>query len=251
MSAPEERPKLERFERLTYDDFRAMARDESLSPHEKIGFPDEYREGAGPAIVADIVAKLAALQFTDRAFLDIGPGCGELPRLLIDLCAERRHDVVLVDSEEMLDLLPDGPHVTKVPGVFPDVALDGDPFDAILAYSVLHYVFDEGDVFAFLDRATELLAPGGALLLGDVPNASKRARFFASPAGVAFHKRFMRTEDPPPDSLTHPTPGKIDDAVILALLAHAREAGCDAYVLPQRPDLPLANRREDIVVIRP
>jgi len=52
---------------LTFDDFRRLATDATLSPYEKIGFPDEYREGYEAAIFADIVAKLAPL---DRR----GPG---------------------------------------------------------------------------------------------------------------------------------------------------------------------------------
>ncbi len=235
----------------TFADFRRMALDESLTPFERIGFPDSYRAGAEGAIVADISAKLPALSQQGRRFLDIGPGCSELPRMLLEVCSRQGHEAVLVDSPEMLGQLPDGPRVVKVAGAFPDVALPERPFDAILAYSVLQYVFAEGDVFAFMDRCLALLGGGGALLLGDVPNASKRARFFSSAAGVAFHRRFMNTEEPPPRELTHPEPGQIDDEIVLALLAHARAAGCDAYVLPLGAGLPLADRREDVLVVRP
>jgi hypothetical protein len=43
--------------------------------------------------------------------------------------------------------------------------------------------------------------------------------------------------------------GKIDDAVIVSLLLRCRLAGFDAYVLPQGPDLPMANRREDVLIV--
>jgi hypothetical protein len=39
--------------------------------------------------------------------------------------------------------------------------------------------------------------------------------------------------------------------VVFALLQRARLAGFDAYVLPQDPALPMANRREDVLIIRP
>ncbi len=48
-----------------------------------------------------------------------------------------------------------------------------------------------------------------------------------------------------------PEPGKLDDAVVLGILARCRAAGFDAYVVPQAPDLPMANRREDILIHRP
>ena len=48
-----------------------------------------------------------------------------------------------------------------------------------------------------------------------------------------------------------PEPGKIDDAVILGLLARSRAAGFDAYVVTQPEELPMATRREDILIRRP
>jgi hypothetical protein len=250
-----DRTEVRRFEGLTFEDFRELATDESLSPYERIGFPDSYREGAEEAIAQDIVAKLPALADRGRRFLDIGPGCSDLPRLLIDVCARNGHEAVLVDSAEMLAHLPDAPGLVKVPGRFPGSARlpegsDGS-FDAILAYSVLHYVFVDDNVFAFVDRGIELLAHGGTMLIGDVPNLSKRNRFFSSPSGVEFHKAFMETDEPPEVSHGHVVSEKIDDAVVLGLLARARAAGCDAYVVPLRPDLPLANRREDILIRKP
>lgn len=245
----------ERLREVTFDDFRRMARDDSLSRYEKIGFTDSLRKEVEEAILEDIVSKLPALGERGKRVLDIGPGCSDLPHLLIDLCARRGHEAVFVDSSEMLEQLPDPPHLTKVPGAFPAVQLppgSDRAFDAILAYSVIQYVHAEADVSRFLDRALELLAHGGRLLIGDVPNASKRARFLSSPAGVAFHKRFMQTDEPPDlSAIQRRDRGQIDDDLVLGLLARARAAGFDAYALPLRPDLPLANRREDVLVARP
>jgi hypothetical protein len=44
---------------------------------------------------------------------------------------------------------------------------------------------------------------------------------------------------------------KIDDAVILGVIMRARAQGCDAYWLPQGEALPMANRREDVLIIKP
>jgi hypothetical protein len=245
----------ERFADLTFDDFRRMAADGALSPYEKIGFPDEYRAGAEAVIFGDIAAKLGLGDTRGRLVLDIGPGCSELPRMISALCAERGHKLLLVDSEEMLSQIPDEPHVTKLAGRYPEVAGLFDDHraavDALLAYSVLHYVFAEASIWDFLDRSLQLLAPGGTMLLGDIPNASKRTRFFTSEAGIAHHRRFTGRDDPPPEDLTAADPGKMDDAVVLGLLARARAAGFDAYVVPQPGELPMANRREDILIRRP
>jgi hypothetical protein len=230
-----------------------MAEDDTLSPYEKIGFPDEYRAGVETAIFTDIAAKLS-LRAGDRVVLDIGPGCSELPRMISALCAERGHRLLLVDSDEMLAQLPDEPHMTKLPGRYPDVPALAEHLgavDAVLAYSVLQYVFAEANIWDFLDRSLELLAPGGTMLLGDIPNVSKRKRFFTSGTGIAHHQRFTGQDAPPPVSFNALEPGRIDDAVVLGLLARARAAGFDAYVVPQPDELPMASRREDILIRRP
>src|SRR4051794_201140 len=245
----------ERFSELTYDDFRRMAADESLSKYERIGFPDSYREGSEEAILEDIVTKLPALRERSRTVLDIGPGCSDLPRMLDELCAGNQHELLFVDSEEMLRHHPDRPGLRKYAGRFPETAELLNEFrggvDAIVAYSVLHYVFPDGSVFRFLDTAAELLAPGGALLIGDIPNVSKRRRFFSSESGRRFHRSFTGRDEDPPADLNQPDPERIDDSVIFGMLARARSAGFDAYVVPQRDDLPLANRREDLLIRRP
>jgi SAM-dependent methyltransferase len=243
------------FEDLSYEEFRRRAVDPTLTDSEKIGFPGALREGAEERIFESIVALVELNRRSGLLVADIGCGCGALTRLLIDFCAVHGDELVLVDSAEMLDQLPDGKHVRKLPGRFPDPGLGMDRYaanaDAVIVYSVLQYVFVEASVFDFVDAALGLLAPGGALLIGDVPNVSKRKRFFASESGAAFHRAFMDTTNDPDVDFSVIERGSIDDAVILGLLARSRAQGFDAYLLPQPPDLRLANRREDILVRRP
>ncbi|MGO9288959.1 MAG: SAM-dependent methyltransferase, partial [Polyangia bacterium] len=78
-----------------------------------------------------------------------------------------------------------------------------------------------------------------------------RRRFFASETGIKFHQEFMKTTEPPRVEYNRLEPGKIDDAVVFALLQRARAAGFHAWLMPQDPSLPMANRREDILVERP
>ena len=44
---------------------------------------------------------------------------------------------------------------------------------------------------------------------------------------------------------------KIDDSVLFRLLLGSCNSGYDAYLLPQPYDLPMANRREDILITSP
>jgi hypothetical protein len=243
---------------LSYEGFRRLAQNPHLSAHEKIGFPDSYREGHEPAIMRDILAKLPNIGASEgRLIVDVGPGCAGLPRMLIELCGQRGHTLVLVDSEEMLAQLPDAPGVVrKCPGLFPSnqAALSrmaGRPVDAILCYSVLHYIYVDSNLFDFIDAVVALLAPQGRALIGDIPNLSKRRRFFASETGRRFHREFSGSTEPLIVPFNEPSPGKIDDAVLMGLMQRAQLAGCDAYLMPQAADLPMANRRDDLIIGKP
>ena len=245
-----------RFKNLTFKSFQEMAADPSLTRYEKIGFPNTYREGKETDIFRDIEQKLTNLATRGATVLDIGPGCSDLPRMMIDLCCRQGHQLILVDSAEMLQHLPDSPAITKITGRFPHDCAGlfenyGGRIDAILSYSVLHYIFAEGSVFDFVDRSLGLLADGGEFLIGDIPNISKRKRFFSSAAGIRYHQAFTGSQETPAVAFNRLDSGEIDDSVLLSLMIRARTAGYDAYILPQASSLPMANRREDILIRKP
>src|SRR3954451_22221614 len=138
-----------RFAELSFDDFRRLANDEQLSPYERIGFPDDYRKGYERAIFEDIGHKLGAIgSGSGSVVVDIGPGCSELPQMLRTTCEEHDHQLVFVALPEMLEHHADGPGLRKIPGRFPEVAAELDALRgaaaAVLAYSVLQYVFEDG-----------------------------------------------------------------------------------------------------------
>jgi 2-polyprenyl-3-methyl-5-hydroxy-6-metoxy-1,4-benzoquinol methylase len=244
------------FDGLTFDRFRELAAQEGLSRHEKVGFPDAYREGRERLIFEDMLGKLRALRRTGLRVLEIGPGCADVPRHLIAHCAQKEHLLHLADSAEMLAHLPDASHVTKWCGAFPGATYermraDGLRFDAIIAYSVIQYVFVEGNLWAFLDDCMALLADGGEILLGDIPNVTMRKRFFSSADGISHHREYTRGGGPPEVVFNRLETAAIDDSVVLALIARARAEGFHAWVVPQAEGLPMANRREDVLIRKP
>lgn len=247
---------LDKFQNLDFAAFKELAKDETLSPHEKIGFPDAYRAGKEIIIFDDLKTKVSNLEKSGQTIIDIGAGCGALAFLLIEQCLKNGNTLVLIDSEDMLAHLPDEENLVKIAAYYPNDCRDfleeyKGRADVVISYSVLHYVFDEGNLFKFLDATLGLLAVGGECLLGDVPNISKRKRFFASPTGVKFHQDFMNTTAAPEVEFNRIESGQIDDAVLMSLMFRARNAGFDAYVLPQSDDLPMANRREDVFIKNP
>lgn len=239
--------------KFTYDDysfekFQELADHPTASTFEKIGFPDEYRRGHEENILADIERKLTNINKPFCSFLEIGPGLSSLPVRLAEKVIDLSGSVYWVDGTSVLDKLPELEGAKKIQGQFPFVHFDEGSFDAILAYSVLHYVRGSVTLEDFLDFALSLLKPGGQILFGDIPNESSRKRFFNSQTGRDFHMKFMRTDSPPQLELYEINAGKYNDATLLNLVLRCRLAGFDAYILPQAPELPFANRREDLLV---
>jgi 2-polyprenyl-3-methyl-5-hydroxy-6-metoxy-1,4-benzoquinol methylase len=243
-----------RYDIQGFAEFAVRAKDPQLSRYAKIGFPDEYRAGKAPEILADIIGKLTNLRKPNQSILDVGAGCSDLPERLADHCESAGSKLVLVDSQEMLGQLGTWPHVSKIPGQFPDcleaVQAASRSYEAILVYSVVQYVFTEGNFWNFVDALAGLLAPGGQLLIGDIPNSSMRKRFLSSEVGRAYHAAHFGAAALPDVDFNRLDPGSIDDAVLLGCVARLRAAGFDAFIVPQRPELPMANRREDILVHR-
>jgi hypothetical protein len=155
----------------------------------------------------------------------------------------------------MLAHLPNASHVEKWPGRYPAMQklfeVYSAKIDVIIAYSVIQYVFAEGNLWEFLDRSLLLLADGGMILLGDIPNVTMRKRFFASAAGITCHRNYTGRDELPDVKFNQLDPGQIDDSVVLSLLARARAQGFHAWVVPQAENLPMSNRREDILIRRP
>jgi len=238
-----------------FEDFKHLATDSSLSKYEKIGFPDSYREGKEEAIFTDIINKLQIRNGQGQILLDIGPGCSDLPNMIHKYAISKGCKIVLVDSKEMLNALPNNQDTTKYVGQFPNEVSEllvsyQNSIDYIVTYSTLVCVFYDQCIFKFIDAAVLLLKPGGRLLIGDIPNISKRKRFFSSEAGKQFHKDFMKTDEEPHVEHLQLEPGQIDDGVITGILHRYRGFGYDTYLLPQSNDLPFANRREDILIVR-
>lgn len=243
------------FDDLTFEKFRQLAVTDGLSHHEKVGFPNEYREGKEETIFADMLLKMRSLNHKNLVALEIGPGCSKLPVMLADLCARKEGTIHFVDSHEMLQNLPDAAHIHKWPGRYPEIPALFETLigkvNSVIAYSVIQYVFAEGNLWDFVDRCLMLLNDGGELFLGDIPNITMRKRFFAGNEGGELHKQFTGRDELPIVNFNQLEAGRIDDSVVLSILARARAEGYHAWVIPQGADLPMANRREDILIRKP
>ena len=163
---------------LSFEEFQEMAKDDSLSLNEKIGVPNSYRNYTESIILEDISSKIKSLNDHNKKILDIGSGCSKLTQLLIEKIKTNNNTLILCDSQEMLELIDDDQSISKISGKFPynlaNFSNYKNSLDGIITYSVLAHVILEDSIYNFIDSALELLKPGGELLIGDLPNISKR-----------------------------------------------------------------------------
>lgn len=245
------------YDGYNFNKYRELAMDKNLSMYEKIGFPNAYREHSEEAIFADILTKIPLLkEKRGLKVLDIGAGCSNLQKFISKICAKQNHTLYLSDSAEMLSLIKARKNEIKIAGLFPDESFESiknhaKGIDIILCYSVFHYIFVDSNVWVFLDCILELLNDGGEILIGDIPNISKRKRFFASKNGIKFHQNFTKTKEIPQVEFNCIEKGKIDDSLLHAIVLKCQNSGFNAYIIPQNPNLPFANRRDDLIIRKP
>jgi cyclopropane fatty-acyl-phospholipid synthase-like methyltransferase len=149
-------------------------------------------------------------------------------------------------------------NVELVAGAWPSVDVAG-PFDRVLAYSVLHYVADQAAALIFIEAGLRMLVPGGAMLIGDVPNDDTRRRWLKSKAGQQAERHYHRQRSVGDAQVQErdrifaqvtQRGAHFDDDFMITLMASMRRRGYEAYVLPQKESLPFNRSREDILVCR-
>ncbi len=237
--------------RVSFENYAARAR-------QKISFTEmagrhRFQQREESNIPADVARKLELTAEDD--LLEIGCGTGNI---LLPL-ARLVKTATGLDHAAPLQVLRrriTDQNIVLIEGDFLQTRLR-KRYSKVVVYSVLQLLKDVDEALEFVHRARELLRPGGALLIGDLPNSDKRRRFQATGRGQAFEKQWQEwiaNEAAAPELAQLPRDTelpKFDDEAILHLLRDARQAGFEAYLLPQPENLPMCFSREDILIRRP
>ena len=208
-----------------------------------------FNSEAEEAIASDVAGKLALRQSDE--FLEIGSGPGAV---ILPLFAQVK-SATAIDNQEMLTVLqsrPGGAEIAMIAGNFFDLDV-GQRFDKILVYSVLHCLASRTEVLGFIDKALDLLKPGGRALFGDIPNVDLKSRFVNSGEGKRFSAEWsaaVKAAREVPELQLEPDTRivEFDDAFITEILRRVRADGRTAYLMPQDLNLPFSRTREDILV---
>jgi cyclopropane fatty-acyl-phospholipid synthase-like methyltransferase len=238
--------------RITFENYSHIASLPDVNNTEAAGRL-VFQQEAERKILPDILVKLD-LKATDT-LLEIGCGPGNLLVPLSGFCAKAAG----IDNQGAITRLKNrfakDAQISCIPGNFLDMNLPATHFDKILIYSVLHYLSNRDEAINFIERALSILRPGGRMLLGDVPNISKKSRFVNSKTGQKVAKNWV--EQMKEAGGYHPLEKiesdsqliTFDDALVLDLMAFIRGKGFETFLLPQPIDLPFGGTREDILVV--
>jgi ubiquinone/menaquinone biosynthesis C-methylase UbiE len=225
---------------------------------------EPHHSGLAKIIWADITRKISLKP--NSKVLDIGCGFGEVTELCLKEGLSLNLELHLVDIPEAISRIRTEmsskiyPEVVFWDKIFPEtINLPSFPslFNTVLAYSVLHYT-DKPEYF--IERAVSLLADGGQLLLGDLPNVHKKGRFLSSYFGRAFDAAykglnlndvpFYKNHDDFYEQCTNQNK-KINDNLISNTIKKYRKRGYHVYVLSQSEKLPFSYTREDLLICKP
>jgi 2-polyprenyl-3-methyl-5-hydroxy-6-metoxy-1,4-benzoquinol methylase len=203
-------------------------------------------------IYQDILEKLQ-LKETDTC-LDIGCSVGAN---LLPLSRKVKH-ITGIDNINVINILKNrlkSNNTLLISGNF----LTHDfkkKYDKIILYSVLHVFKNKKQAYLVVNKILTLLKTGGKILIGDLPNVSLKKKILKSKTGKIFinkwNKQNRKThEDIKAQNILAKNLNYslvIDDKFIIDLLKYLRKKNLNAYVFPQKKDLPFGHTREDIVI---
>jgi SAM-dependent methyltransferase len=216
-------------------------------------------------IFKDINAKLS-IQPGDKV-LSVGVGCGQIALWWLQKAVEMDLTICFFDFPDVIrriasEIVPNSnipeEKLCLIEGIFPlesNADLTDGKFDRIDLYSVIHYT---DQPLLVVDSAVSLLAPGGRLLIGDIPNLDKKGRFLSSQKGREFEAEYKKLpleqipiyKDHKSFTLQAIAAGTphLDDKFIFFILQKYRDQGMNAYVLDQPAELPFCHTREDVLI---
>ena len=203
-------------------------------------------------IYLDVIDKLRIT--SNDSFIDIGCGSGvnlEPISALVKEAAGCDHPRVIQRLQEKKLQ-----NITWYPGDFLDLEF-ARTFTKILIYNVVPALPSKKIVYSFIEKALTLLDPAGRMLVGDIANIDKKARFLNSLRGKEFQREWIKTfaeGGGEGEVALLRTAGKsviTNDDFVIGLVNHIRMKGFHAYLVDQPQHLPFGNTREDIVVVGP
>ena len=201
-------------------------------------------------IYKDILEKLSISKIDD--ILDIGTGDGKIINFLSKKCKS----ATTIDSEEVINKTIHKKNIIYLKGnIFEESRKIKKKFDKILVYSVVQYFYDIKEVVVLIKLCLKLLKDEGMILIGDIPNRSMDLRYRNTKNYQKLSKIFDKQRklyssklDKDFFSNNKVRTVKFTDKILIFLLKKFNTLNYEAYILPQKKELPHSVKRVDILI---
>lgn len=212
----------------------------------------KFQRNEEKKILPEIIKNLN-LNKNDK-LIDIGCGSGSITMHI----SKKVNTVTAVDFPKILDALKARStkkkikNINYISGNFLNLKIQ-KKFNKILVYSVIHYMRDLNQLKILIRKMLKITLPNGKILLGEVPNISKKKRFLNSKIGKKIDQSFKvdveRLNKKYPKSMNLNNKFiSIDDKDLSSIIFYCNKLGADAYILPIENGLPFCNTRVNILI---
>ena len=212
----------------------------------------KFQRNEEKKILPEIIKNLN-LNKNDK-LIDIGCGSGSITMHI----SKKVNTVTAVDFPKILDALKARSkkkkikNINYISGNFVNLKIQ-KKFNKILVYSVIHYMRDLNQLKILIRKMLKITLPNGKILLGEVPNISKKKRFLNSKIGKKIDQSFKvdveRLNKKYPKSMNLNNKFiSIDDKDLSSIIFYCNKLGADAYILPIENGLPFCNTRVNILI---
>lgn len=202
-------------------------------------------------IYKDISEKLSINKSDD--IFDIGTGDGKIIEYLSKKCKSS----TTIDSKEVINSIPHKKKITYLKGNIHQKGKNiKKRFDKILVYSVVQYFHNLEEVTKFIYLCLRLLKESGVILIGDIPNEDMNLRYQKTrnykKQRIIFDKKRMHNM-PELEKKFFFTNSKVKsvkftDKKLFFLLKKFNTLKYEAYILPQKKELPYSVKRVDLLI---
>ena len=199
-------------------------------------------------IFSDIKKKLD-LKRNDN-LIDIGCGAGPVCDYMVKYAKKNKINLTLNDIPEVIRFLKKrykkNKNIKYLSGEFQKQKIK-KRFNKVLCYSVIQCT---NNPKVFFNEILNIVSDQSSILIGDIPNTSKKKRFLTSKFGKKFEEKRIKKKINNINKYLKENKQNnlINDELIKEFLIKFKKKGFNFFILRQDSKLPFSYTREDILV---
>tara|TARA_B100000900_G_scaffold411973_1_gene432779 strand:+ start:39934 stop:40653 length:720 start_codon:yes stop_codon:yes gene_type:complete len=199
-------------------------------------------------IFSDIKKKLD-LKRNDN-LIDIGCGAGPVCDYMVKYAKKNKINLTLNDIPEVIRFLKKrykkNKNIKYLSGEFQKQKIK-KRFNKVLCYSVIQCT---NNPKVFFNEILNIVSDQSSILIGDIPNTSKKKRFLTSKFGKKFEEKRIKKKINNINKYLKENKQNnlINDELIKEFLIKSKKKGFNFFILRQDSKLPFSYTREDILV---